>query len=79
VKHCAYGHSVATMLNPRGVTTVTHKYSLITVAKHATVVVTVTSTVNYPANYELKYILFKIKFKNVNKLFTRTIYVLQIA
>jgi hypothetical protein len=32
VKHCAYGHSVATLLNPRGVTTVSHKYSL-TVAR----------------------------------------------
>jgi hypothetical protein len=28
MKHCAYGHSVATLLNPRGVTTVSHKYSL---------------------------------------------------
>jgi hypothetical protein len=28
VKHCAYGHSVTTLLNPRGVTTVSHKYSL---------------------------------------------------
>jgi hypothetical protein len=27
VKLCAYGHSVATLLNPRGVTTVSHKYS----------------------------------------------------
>jgi hypothetical protein len=70
VKHCAYGHSVATLLNPRGVTTVTHKYSLITVARRATVVVTVPSTVNYPANYEVKYILFKIKFKSVNELIT---------
>jgi hypothetical protein len=28
VKHCSCGHSVATMLNPRGVTTVSRKYSL---------------------------------------------------
>jgi hypothetical protein len=49
VKHCAYGHSVATLLNTRGVTTVSHKYSL-TVAIYATMVVIVPSIVNYPAN-----------------------------
>jgi hypothetical protein len=53
-------HSVATLLNPRGVTTVSQKYSL-TVARHATVVVAVPSAVHYPVNY--KNILFKIKFK----------------
>jgi hypothetical protein len=53
VKHCAYGHSVATLPNPRGVTTVYHKCSL-TVARHATVVVAVPSTVHYPANYKIK-------------------------
>jgi len=53
VKHCAYGHSVATLLNPRGVTTVSHKYNL-TIARHATVVVAVPSTVHYPANYKIK-------------------------
>jgi hypothetical protein len=47
VKHCAYGYSVATLLNPRGVTTVSHKYS-------ATVVVAVPSTVQHPANYKIK-------------------------
>jgi hypothetical protein len=52
VKHCAYGHSIATLLNPRGVTTVSYKYSL-TVARHATVVVAVPSTVHYP-NYKIK-------------------------
>jgi hypothetical protein len=57
VKHCAYGHSVATLLNPRGVTTV------LTVARHATVVVAVPSTVHYPANYKTKNILFTTKFK----------------
>jgi hypothetical protein len=36
VKHCAYGHSTATLLNPRGVTTVSHKYCIIA-ARHATV------------------------------------------
>jgi hypothetical protein len=36
-------------LNPRGVATGSHKYSL-TVARHATVVVAVPSTVHYPAN-----------------------------
>jgi hypothetical protein len=58
VKHCAYGHSVATLLNPRGVTTVSHKYSL-TVARHATVVVTVPSTVHYPDNYKIKMYYFR--------------------
>jgi hypothetical protein len=40
VKHYAYGHSVATLLNPLGVTTVSHKYSL-PLARHATVVVAI--------------------------------------
>jgi hypothetical protein len=53
VKHYAYGHSFATLLNPRGVTTVSHKYSL-PLARHATVVVAVPSTVHYPANYKIK-------------------------
>jgi len=33
MKYCAHGHSVATQLNPHGVTTVAHKYSL-TVTTH---------------------------------------------
>jgi hypothetical protein len=45
VEYCACGHSVATLLNPRGVTAVSHKYSL-TVARHATVVVAIPSTVH---------------------------------
>jgi hypothetical protein len=49
----AYGHNVATLLNPRGVTTVSHKYNL-TVARHATVVVAVPSTVHHPTNYKMK-------------------------
>jgi hypothetical protein len=53
VKNCAYGHNVATLLNPRGVITVSQKYSL-TVARHATVVVAVPSTVHCPANYKIK-------------------------
>jgi hypothetical protein len=53
VKHFACGHSVATLLNPRGVTTLFHKYS-ITVANHATVVVAVPSTVHSPSNYKIK-------------------------
>jgi hypothetical protein len=60
VKYCAYGHSVATLLNPRGVATVSrgvatvsHRYSL-TVARHATVVMAVPSTVHYPDNYKIK-------------------------
>jgi hypothetical protein len=48
-KRCAYGHSVATLLKSRGVTTDSHKYSL--TARHATVVVAVPSTVHYPTNY----------------------------
>jgi hypothetical protein len=47
-----YGYSVATLLKPRGVATISHKYSL-TVARHATVVVAVPSTVHYPTNYEI--------------------------
>jgi hypothetical protein len=73
VKHCAYGHSVATQLYPRGVTTVSQTYSP-TVATQATVVVAVPSTVHYPANYKIKTILFKMKFKSVNKLFSLIIY-----
>jgi hypothetical protein len=46
VKHCAYDHSVATLVNPRGV--------FPKVATYATVVVAVPSTVHYPANYKLK-------------------------
>jgi hypothetical protein len=37
VKHCAYGHSFATLLNPRGVTTVSLKHS-VTVVRHAVVI-----------------------------------------
>jgi hypothetical protein len=55
-KHLSYVHSVATLLNPRGVATVSHKYSL-TAATHATVVVAVPSTVHYPSNYKIKYII----------------------
>jgi hypothetical protein len=64
VKHCAYGHSVATMLNPRDVTTVSHKYSL-TVARHSTVLVAVPSTVHHPPNYKTKiyYIRSNLKSK----------------
>jgi hypothetical protein len=54
VKNCAYGHSVATLLTPGVVATVSHKYSL-TVARHATVVAAVPSTVHYPANYKLNW------------------------
>jgi hypothetical protein len=54
MKRCAYGHSVVTLLNPRGVTRVSHKYSL-TVARHVTVVVAVPSTVYYPDDYEVMY------------------------
>jgi hypothetical protein len=53
VKHCAYGHSVTTLINPRGVTAVFQKYGL-TVAIHAVVVMAVPSTVHHPANYKIK-------------------------
>jgi hypothetical protein len=53
VKHCAYGHSVAKLLNPRSVTTVSYKYS-VTFARHAMVLVAVPSTVQYAANYKIK-------------------------
>jgi hypothetical protein len=53
VKHCAYGHSVATLLNPRYVTTVSHRYRP-TDAKYATVVVAVPSTVHDTCNYKIK-------------------------
>jgi hypothetical protein len=62
VKHCAYGHSVATLLNPCGVRKVSHMYSL-TVARHATVVVAVPSTVLYPANYKIKIYYFRLNLK----------------
>jgi hypothetical protein len=52
VKHCAYGHSVATLLNPRGVATVSYKYSL-TVATH--VLVAVSPAVHCSGNYKIKY------------------------
>jgi hypothetical protein len=58
VKHCANGHSVATLINPCGVTAVYHKYSL-TVARHVTVVVAVLSIIHYPANYKIKIYYFR--------------------
>jgi hypothetical protein len=57
-----YGHRVATLLNPRGVATVSHKYSL-TVARHATVVVAVPSTVHCPPNYKIKIYYFRLNLK----------------
>jgi hypothetical protein len=56
VKHGAYGHSVATLPISRGVATVSHNCRL-TFAKHATVVVAVSSTVHTPTNYTIKYII----------------------
>jgi hypothetical protein len=44
--------ALTTLLNPRDVTTVSHKYS-ITVARHATVVVAVPSTVHYSPNNKI--------------------------
>jgi hypothetical protein len=57
VKHCAYDHNVATLLNPHGVT-IFHKYRL-TVARYATVVVAVPSTVHCPSNYKIKIYHFR--------------------
>jgi hypothetical protein len=62
VKHFAYDHGVATLLNPRGVTTISHKYSP-TVARHATVVVAVPSTVHYPTDYKIKIYYFRLNLK----------------
>jgi hypothetical protein len=53
MKHCAYGDNVATLLNPRGVTTVSHKFST-TIATHATEVVAVPCTVHHPGNYNIR-------------------------
>jgi hypothetical protein len=54
VKYCAYGHSLVTQPNPRGIATVSHKYSLI-VTRQVTVVVAVPSTAHYSPNYKIKY------------------------
>jgi hypothetical protein len=62
VKHYACDHSVATPLNPRGVTRDSHKYSL-TVARHATEVVAVPSTVHHPANYKIKIYYLRLNLK----------------
>jgi hypothetical protein len=62
VKHYAYVHSVATLLNPRGVTTVSHKYSP-TVARHATVVMAVPSTVHYIVSYKIKIYYLTLNLK----------------
>jgi hypothetical protein len=48
VKHYAYGHSVATLLNPPGVTKFSHSYRLVTV------VMDVPFTIHYHANYKIK-------------------------
>jgi hypothetical protein len=58
VKHCANGHSVTTLLNPRGGTTISHNYS-ITVTRRAAVVVAVPSTVHYPANCKIEVYYFR--------------------
>jgi hypothetical protein len=50
--------SVAMLLNPHGITTVLHKYSL-TVARHATIVVAVPSTIHYLPNYKIKIYYFR--------------------
>jgi hypothetical protein len=62
MEHCTYGHRFATLLNPRGVTTVSRKYSL-TVARHATVLVAVPSAVHHPANYKIKIYYFRLNLK----------------
>jgi hypothetical protein len=62
MKNCAFSHNVATLLNPRSVTTVSHKYSL-AVARHATVVVAVPSTVHSPTNYKINIYYFRWNLK----------------
>jgi hypothetical protein len=62
VKHCPHAHSVVTLLNPRGVTTVSHKYSL-AVTRHGTVVVAVPSIVQHPANFKIKIYYLKLNLK----------------
>jgi hypothetical protein len=47
VKHCTYGHSIATLLNLCSVTTVSHNYSL------QYIQVAVPSTIHHPANYKI--------------------------
>jgi hypothetical protein len=56
VRHCTYGHGVATLLNPCCVKTDSHKYNL-TLARHATVVVAIPSTMHYLANVKYKHII----------------------
>jgi hypothetical protein len=53
VQHCPFSHSVATLINPGGVTTVSHKH-ILTVARLVNCVVAVPSTVHYPANCKIK-------------------------
>jgi hypothetical protein len=60
VKNCANGHSVATLLSPRGVATVSRKYSL-TAARPATVVAAVPSTVHYPVNYKIYIYIYNLR------------------
>lgn len=60
VNNCAYGHSVAILLNPRGVATAAHKYS-VTVGRH-TMLVVAAPTSHYLAYYKIK-ILFQMKFE----------------
>jgi hypothetical protein len=57
-EHCAYGHNIATLLNPHSVTTVSHKYSL-TIERGTTVVVAVLSTLHYPVNHKIKIYYFR--------------------
>jgi hypothetical protein len=49
MKHYAYGHSIATLINPRSGKKITHKHSLTVVA--------VPSTLYYPSNYKVKCII----------------------
>jgi hypothetical protein len=58
VKHCTYDHSIATLLNPSSITSISYKYSL-TVARHATVVLAAPSTVHYHTTYKIKIYYFR--------------------
>jgi hypothetical protein len=62
VKHCAYGHSVATPVNPCRDAAISHQYS-VTVARHATVLVAVPSTVHYPTDYKIKIYYLRLNLK----------------
>jgi hypothetical protein len=62
VKHWSYGHCVTTLLNPRGVAAVSHKYSL-TVARNANAVVAVPPSMHCPDYCKKKIYYFRWNLK----------------